>query len=186
MKLVVGLGNPGNKYKNTRHNAGFMVLDHFTQKHSLTWKKEGSSEITHTNIGGEKIVLLKPQTFMNLSGNAVNKLMNKFDLNIKDIIVIYDDIDLPFSEIRVRLGGGTGGHNGITSIVEKLGSDDFIRIRVGIGRPLSSTKDVADYVLEEFTSAEKEKLEEIIKNTSTKLHQLLKFGYEEYVSKYNN
>lgn len=187
MKLIVGLGNPGEKYQHTRHNAGFMALDILAKKTGGKWDEDTSMRTLTSQINGEKITLLKPQSFMNLSGKEIKKAMDKENISTEDLIVVYDDIDIPFSEIRVRKGGGTAGHNGINSIVEETGSDNFIRVRIGISptSPNLSPLPTADFVLEDFTSEEKEKLEEVIEEAMTKIYQIVKFGYEQYISKYN-
>lgn len=201
MKIVVGLGNPGEKYKNTRHNAGFLVIDKLVDNlpnrpnhpESSKWTTESNSEIIKTQIATQSVLLLKPLTFMNLSGKEIKKAMIKNNISPEDLIVVYDDIDIPFGEIRVRQGGGSAGHNGINSIVEEVGSDNFIRVRIGINPTRSVSLEptphnllpIADFVLEDFTPEEKEKLEKIMEDTATKIYQIIKFGYDQYISKYN-
>jgi len=127
MKLVVGLGNPGAKYKGTRHNVGFMTMDEVAYQEKFDFDK--------AQIGGEKVIFMKPLTFMNLSGEAIRPLMNYFKIGIEDLLVVYDDMDLPVGKIRLRQKGGAGGHNGIKSIISCLGTSEFNRIKVGVGRP---------------------------------------------------
>lgn len=139
MKCIVGLGNPGKKYDKTRHNAGFMVLDEWAERNNWSFsQKKFNGLYTMERIDGEKVVLLKPQTYMNLSGESLRPLMDYYDLDVEDILVIYDDLDLPPGKIRLRKKGGHGGHNGIRSIIDHLGTKEFKRLRVGVGRPEGS------------------------------------------------
>jgi PTH1 family peptidyl-tRNA hydrolase len=152
-KLIVGLGNPGSKYQWTRHNAGFMVLDRLAEiiRVSVDRTKFGGLS-GEGSWFGERLVLLKPQTFMNLSGRAVAEAARFYKIPTADIIVVHDDLDLPFGQLRLKEGGGHGGHNGLRSIIEELGSADFLRVRVGIGRP---DKESAErYVLTPFNPEE--------------------------------
>ncbi|BAC12017.1 stage V sporulation protein C (peptidyl-tRNA hydrolase (PTH)) [Oceanobacillus iheyensis HTE831] len=154
MKLIVGLGNPGRKFKKTRHNIGFFVIDELLQRHK--WKLnnskfEGDYSIEH--FDGEKVILLQPQTYMNLSGKSISPLMDYFDIDVDDVIVVYDDLDLPTGKIRLRQKGGHGGHNGVRSTIDHLGTKDFKRVRLGIGRPTNATP-VIDYVLGKFPKQE--------------------------------
>jgi PTH1 family peptidyl-tRNA hydrolase len=150
MKLIVGLGNIGEKYSRTRHNIGFIALDNFAEEHSLTFKKEKNYFYAkHKNA-----ILIKPRTYMNLSGVAVQSVMTKF--NIDDILVLVDDMDLPFGKIRIRKSGGTGGHNGLKSIAGVLGGNEYGRIRIGIGRP--SSQEVKQFVLAKFSKDEQDKI----------------------------
>lgn len=162
MKLIIGLGNPGRKYANTRHNIGFMVLDELARalgcavdkKHCRSLVGQGFSE-------GQKVLLAKPQTFMNNSGEAVLELLNYYQDSMDDLIVIHDDLDLEFGRIRFKTGGGTGGHNGLKSISHYLNSPDYDRLKIGIGRPKGFMQ-VESYVLSEFSSAEAVQLPKII------------------------
>ena len=186
MKLIVGLGNPGEKYQNTRHNAGFVTLDALSKKLEGSWHEDTQAQIFNSQINGEKVILLKPLTFMNLSGKEINKTMIKNNISAENLIIVYDDIDIPFGALRVRKGGGSAGHNGIESIIEEIGTDNFIRMRIGISAsPQTPLTDAADFVLEEFTSEEKKKLGEITEDVATKIYQIIKFGYDQYISKYN-
>lgn len=155
MKLIVGLGNPGKKYEATRHNVGFEVVDKLAQNLNISLKEEKWKGLFgFDTINGEKIFLLKPLTYMNLSGEAVRPLMDYYKINIEDVLVIYDDLDLPPGKIRLRQKGSHGGHNGIKSLLAHLGTEHFKRIRIGIGRPESGTP-VANYVLSTFSPSEK-------------------------------
>lgn len=150
MQLIVGLGNPGDEYAHTRHNAGFDTIDLLAEEWGATyWKNKGGSlvaEVKPTALGGEEVALVKPQSFMNLSGGPVSKLMREYKVPIEDVVVIHDDLDLTPGTIRVKQGGGHAGHNGLRSIIDKTGSRDFKRVRVGIGRPPGKMP-VVDFVL---------------------------------------
>lgn len=150
MKLIIGLGNPGKQYEKTRHNVGFMCLDNIAGKYNLTYKFESTfnAMVSVANIRGEKCIFVKPQTFMNLSGEAVNKIMNYYKVDIKDFLVIYDDMDLPIGTLRLREKGSAGGHNGIKNIIAHLKTQEFKRIRVGISS--HENIDAKDYVLGNF------------------------------------
>lgn len=150
MYLIVGLGNPGDEYAHTRHNAGFDTIDLLAETWGATyWKNKGGSlvaEVKPAVLGGEAVALAKPQSFMNLSGGPVSKLMKEYDVPLQNVIVIHDDLDLAPGTIRVKQGGGHAGHNGLRSIIDKTGSRDFKRVRVGIGRPPGKMP-VVDFVL---------------------------------------
>jgi len=175
MTLIVGLGNPGKEYAHTRHNIGFMMLDAIAQKHSVT-------EVSKTAFQGElfksnSLLLLKPSTYMNLSGKSVQAVYNFY--KVENVIVIHDDLDLPFGALRFKMGGGSGGHNGIKSIDEYIGAN-YLRVRMGIGKPLHKSQ-VASFVLEEFTKHEKEFLNGWIEH-SAKAAELLINNELEYVA----
>jgi PTH1 family peptidyl-tRNA hydrolase len=147
MKLIVGLGNPGKEYEKTYHNIGFLTLDALCAALGGKWnKKYGNAIVCEVKVGQEKIILAKPQTFMNLSGQSVVQIKNKFKIDTKDILVILDDVDLPKGSIRFRQSGSAGTHNGLKNIVQLLGTQDFARLRIGIDKP-QSNMDLADYVL---------------------------------------
>ncbi len=158
LKLIVGLGNPGRKYQYNRHNIGFMVVDQFSKKYNIDLDiKKKKAVFGRGKCYSEDVILLKPQTFMNLSGEAVLYLASFLKVKTDDIIVIADDTELPFGKIRIRRSGGSGGHNGIKSLIYSLKSEDFPRLRFGIGKPDShSEKDLCEYVLEDFTRGELE------------------------------
>jgi PTH1 family peptidyl-tRNA hydrolase len=156
MKIVVGLGNPGRKYERTRHNAGFMAVDELARSVRLELSLEKCQALLGKGaIGAEKVVLAKPQTYMNDSGRSVAALLKDAYASAEDLIVLHDELDLAAGVVRVKTGGGHGGHNGLRSIIEYLGTADFIRVRIGIGRPLPGI-DGADYVLSPFFSEERE------------------------------
>ncbi|HRX63705.1 MAG TPA: aminoacyl-tRNA hydrolase [Candidatus Absconditabacterales bacterium] len=171
MKLIVGLGNPGDKYKKTRHNIGFEIIDQYVNSNNIGDfsydNKYGGEVLTLLNPpsqGGlsnvtEKIIFLKPMEYMNKSGQAVQKLMNFYKIEAKDLLVIHDDIDLGVGVVKLKLDGGLAGHNGLKDIAEKLGTKDFNRVRIGIDRPLSVDQ-VSDYVLSNFKKEEIEKIQD--------------------------
>jgi PTH1 family peptidyl-tRNA hydrolase len=168
MKLIVGLGNPGRSYSSNRHNIGFACLNHFARGQGIPFSKKQCRARTGTGeVGGGGVVLARPQTYMNLSGQSVSRLVKKFNINQGELIVIHDDLDLPLGTIRIRQGGSSGGHKGVESIIAELGSRDFTRIRVGIGRPPAdaaqiSEADIISYVLGDFTPDEKQTLRLVI------------------------
>lgn len=161
MFLITGLGNPGEKYKNTRHNVGFLVIDEIAKNLSTTSInnsnfKSITLKATNKNINQ---ILAKPQTFMNLSGESVLSIADYYGIENSEIIVVHDDLDLPFGSVKFKIGGGHGGHNGLRSIDSHIGQD-YIRVRIGIGKP--TNKEVADYVLSDFSKEETNKLQDII------------------------
>ena len=161
MKLIVGLGNPDEKYRNTKHNTGFMAIDCFAEANSLTFKMQKSFQ-GETALG-RGFVLLKPTTYMNLSGNAVQSVARYYHIESEDILIISDDFNLPLSKIRIREKGSAGGHNGLKSIIQCLGTEEFPRVRIGIGDP---GDDSIDYVLGAFSKIELEALKETFKTTN--------------------
>jgi peptidyl-tRNA hydrolase, PTH1 family len=160
VKIVVGLGNPGRDYAATRHNLGFMVVDELARRHAAGERRNRfRADLVEVFDGGEKVVLLKPQTYMNLSGSAVREAVNWYKTPLSDVLVVVDDIDLPFGSLRLRARGGSGGHNGLKSIIAELGVDEFPRMRIGIGRgPGHATRQV----LSRFTSEEERVLPSVV------------------------
>ncbi len=193
MKLIVGLGNPGRIYAHNRHNIGFMCVSHLARTKGIRFdKKQGYARTGSGGIAGEKVVLARPQTYMNASGESVSRLVKRFNINPADLIVIHDDIDLPTGKIRVRLGSGSGGHKGIDSIIANLNSQDFCRVRVGIGRPAlpeGSAQDkeaaVIEYVLSDFTPEEKGIITRVIPEVSQAILCLLTEGLTAAMNQYN-
>jgi PTH1 family peptidyl-tRNA hydrolase len=190
VKLIIGLGNPGRFYSKNRHNIGFICLNHFARQQGIHFDKKQCQARTGTGeIDSNIILLAKPQTYMNLSGQSVSRLVNKFKLALDDLIVIHDDLDLPLGKLRIRQGGSSGGHKGIESIISELGSHDFIRIRVGIGRPTTTTEiseaDIIKYVLNDFTPDEKQDISQVIANVSEAILCLLTERLEAAMNKYN-
>lgn len=159
MKLIVGLGNPGEKYKKCRHNTGFILVDKFAGGLDLKW--EGNSKFESEVIVGKDYVLAKPQTFMNNSGRAVSKLVNFYKIDLKDLVVVHDDVDLPFGTTKKQFGAGPAGHHGVEDIIEKIASKEFWRIRVGIGKPSDGNIPVEDFVLQDFNEEELKSIMEL-------------------------
>ncbi len=188
MKLVVGLGNPGAHYAGNRHNLGAMCLSYFAKAHGIPLDRKQANARTGTGVvAGIPVLLARPQTYMNLSGESVSLLVRKLHTEPEDFIVIHDDLDLPVGRVRLRRDGGSGGHKGIESIIARTGSAGFIRIRVGIGRPPGDTSEdeIASYVLSDFTLEEKRILERVIPAISEALHCLLAEGLTAAMNKYN-
>lgn len=184
-KLIVGLGNPGPKYQWTRHNAGFMVLDRFSHANGISLAKKSFSGLYgEGSRHGVRLLLLKPQTFMNLSGRSVAEALRFHKLSLSDLIVIHDDLDIPFGRIKLKEGGGHGGHNGLRSLVQELGGAGFARVRVGIGRPVHG--DVVDYVLQNFAREEMADLATLLDGALDLLGALLEDGLPKAMSLYNN
>lgn len=187
MKLLVTLGNPGNKYKMTRHNIGFMFADRIAEKYSLSFSLNSKfdAEIAKANISDTDVLIAKPQTFMNLSGRAVRKIMNFYKININDLFVVFDDISLNLGTIRFRAKGSDGGHNGVKSVILETGSDAFNRLKIGIG-PQPKFMKSESFVLANF---EKENLE-LLKNTIEKSVEAFEFylsdGIQQAQNKYNS
>jgi len=156
MKLIIGLGNPGNKYNGTRHNIGFMVIDHIIFSHNITMKNKFNAEYGETNINGEKVILIKPLTFVNLSGEAVIQFIKFFKIELEDVLIIYDDLDLEFGTIRIKTNSSHGGHNGMRNIISHLKTKDIKRIKIGINNKFK--KDTKGFVLSKFSKEEEKEL----------------------------
>lgn len=159
--IIAGLGNPGLNYEGTRHNIGFEIIDRIVQSYDFpNFSSKFSSLITSKILGGNKITLIKPQTFMNLSGEALSKTLHFYKIELDDLIVIHDDLDLPLAKVKMKVGGGSGGHNGIKSIDQHLGTD-YYRLRIGIGKP-QHKGEVTSFVLNKFTKEEEKVIEETV------------------------
>lgn len=185
MKLVLGLGNPGKEYQRTRHNLGFLVVDRVaSEKKIAITKKKYRSLVGDWQEGGEKILLVKPQTFMNRSGDAVRDLIRYLPVELKNLVVIHDDLDLPFGRIRIRDRGGAAGHRGVLSILAALGGEEFLRVRVGIGRPPPGV-DPTDYVLRGFNPEEAALLEAVVSRAADAVQCLLAEGFHRAMGKFN-
>lgn len=185
MKLLVGLGNPGDKYAGTRHNAGFLVAERVAERHRIALKKKGYKGIYGVGRAvGEETTILLPQTFMNCSGASVNAAYKSLGVTPGDLIVIYDDLDLPLGRIRIRPEGGHGGHNGIRDIIAIAGFKDFVRVKVGIGRP--ERGDVTSHVLGRFISDEKKLLPKVLDLAADAVETILADGVLEAMNKFNN
>lgn len=184
MKLIVGLGNPGKEYENTRHNTGFMVIDKLADKLGVSIEQNKFKGLyTKLKYNGEDVILLKPQTYMNLSGESVRQVMDFYKINQEDILVIYDDMDMPVGKLRLRQTGSAGGHNGVKNIILHTGSQNFNRVRVGIGR--HPYMKVVDYVLSKFTSDELSDIEKGIENASEAVIDYLNYGFSHTMNNFN-
>ena len=185
MYLIVGLGNPGNRFRATRHNIGFMVLEKLATKLEVDLRQKsfnalwGKGKIDYKNV-----ILAMPQTYMNLSGNAVRQLHAFFKTEISNLMVIHDDLDLSFGSVRLKTGGGNAGHKGLVSIEEDLGSSEFMRIRLGIGKPADKSR-IESYVLEPFNSDELPLLPEIIETAAGAVYEIISAGLQKAMGKYH-
>lgn len=185
MYLIVGLGNPGDKYTFTRHNAGFLAIDYISQKHNIEIKKlKHKAMIGEGIISGKKVVLAKPQTFMNLSGESIRELVSWYKVEQKNIIVIYDDVSMPVGSLRIREKGSAGGHNGIKSIILNLNSDEFPRFKLGINEK-PSEYNLADYVLGKFTSTEQKVMFDTFEKANLAVEEFITNGIQSAMNKYN-
>ena len=183
--LVAGLGNPGREYAKTRHNVGFMVLDRLAEKNGIgLTQNKFKNKFGVGDIQEAKVILAKPQAFMNLSGPPVHQLSSYFNITPEHILVIHDDIDLVFGQIKIKTKGGHGGHNGIKSIINALGCGDFPRIRIGIGRP-ETKDDVTDHVLGKFSSEEIELIQAILKKVEDAAMMILTRGVTQGMNNFN-
>lgn len=186
MFLIVGLGNPGLSYIRTRHNTGFLVVDRLASGFALSgWKLKSKVLIGIVNFSGHKIILAKPQTYMNNSGEAVKSLLNWYGPENLNLLVIYDDLDLPAGQLRIRSKGGDGGHQGLKSIIGMLGSREFARIRVGIGRPAEPEMDVVDWVLGRFSPREAEIIEQAVEKAARAAQVIITDGLEKAMNQFN-
>lgn len=186
MKLIVGLGNPGEKYKNTRHNLGFMVVDKLVSsiKYQVSWEENKKFKSLVAKI--DNVIFVKPQTYMNLSGAAIKSLTTYYKLPTTNIIVVHDELDLPLGKIKVRSGGSAAGHHGVESVIEKLRDDQFIRVRLGIGPDKKGTHFNAEkFVVEEFLSNEKHVVKKMVEKAVEAVELLLKEGLESVQNQFN-
>lgn len=184
MKLIVGLGNPGELYKDTRHNIGFKVLDNFSNKYDFKINKSKFGGLyCQTCIEGENIIFLKPQNYINLSGEVIKKYIDYFDIEVDDILIIHDDLDIPVGKYKLKASGSSGGHNGLKNIELNIGTKEYKRFKIGI----SNNKDIdtKDYVLGKFNDDEKEKIESIINISTDIIIDFLKLKFSDLMSKYN-
>ena len=187
--IIVGLGNPGREYRETRHNIGFALLDRFAD--GASWKSEAGYECCSVGSGEDKTHLLKPMTFMNRSGEPLAAFMKYYRVGISQIVVVHDDIDLEFGQIRIRQGGSAGGHNGIRSVIAAVGGSDFVRVRLGVGRPLGtdgqrSKAGVADWVLDRFSKEELEELPGFVRRGCDAVSALLLDGIVAAQQRFSN
>jgi len=186
MYIIVGLGNPGKEYSNTRHNIGFRVIDRIADQYRIeVSENKHKAKVGKGIIGGQKVVLVKPQTFMNLSGESIRSVIDFYKIDEKEeLIVIYDDISLDVGQLRIRKKGSAGGHNGIKSIIAHLGHDTFLRIKMGVGEKPSGY-DLADYVLGHFTKEENQVMEEAINNAALAVESMITEGPDTAMNRYN-
>ncbi|RMF92434.1 MAG: aminoacyl-tRNA hydrolase [Candidatus Schekmanbacteria bacterium] len=185
MKIVCGIGNPGLIYKPTRHNIGWQVIDYLKKKIGFNFQRHKLSYWAEVEIEGKDAVILKPRTFVNLSGNAVKYFLEKYSVNIDDVIVIHDDLDLLPGKVKIKKGGGHGGHKGIKSIIDVLGDSNFSRIRVGIGKPFNK-EDVVEYVLSSPNKDEKDKIREAIEIAAEAVEYIIENGETAAMNKFNS
>jgi PTH1 family peptidyl-tRNA hydrolase len=183
--LLVGLGNPGPEYESTPHNLGFLVIDRLAGRNGIrVTRKEAMALLGVGTIGGAEVLLAKPQTYMNLSGPSVQKLLARHELTEKDLVVVYDELDLPWTGLRIRPSGSAAGHNGVESVIRSLGSQEFVRVRLGIhpGHPVG---DGAKFVLAPFKRAQKEELDELLDFASQAVESIIAEGVEKSMAKFN-
>jgi PTH1 family peptidyl-tRNA hydrolase len=183
--LIVGLGNPGAEFRHNRHNVGFLLLDCLADRLGESFSRiESNSLLTKAKYQDKRLLLAKPQTFMNLSGQAIGRLVKYYKIPLESLLIVYDDVDLPLESIRIRPNGGSGGHKGVASIIERLGTNDFPRLRLGIGRP-PGRKNAAAHVLQNFTKEENEFLEVTLERAVDSVLVFVSAGLETAMNKYN-
>jgi len=184
-QLVIGLGNPGGEYRNTRHNVGWMVLDEIERRGRFrAERKEGPANVRMGTVEGHELVTARPKTYMNLSGRAAVHLIQRFGVSAADTVVVHDDVDLTFGRLRLRRGGSAGGQRGVDSLIRSLQTKDFIRVRVGIGRPPEGA-DTSDHVLDRFTRAEREQLPAIIARATEAVLAIAGAGLDRAAADFN-
>lgn len=185
MKIIAGLGNPGKRYRWTRHNLGFQVVDALSDRWSGSWKRSRfKGEIASCLFHDAEYLLVKPHTFMNRSGDCIAPLLYTYKCGPSDLLVLHDDLDLPFASLRIKRSGGDGGHRGVRSIIDSLEANDFVRFRLGIGRPAPET-DPTDYVLDPWNREEREKLPQVIEHVLEAIESLLVEGVEAAMNRYH-
>ncbi len=182
MKLIVGLGNKGNEYNNTRHNVGFMVVDNYVNKNNLIYKSKLDGLYAETVINNEKVIFLKPQNYINLSGDVISKYIKYFKIDIKDILIIHDDMDLELGTFKIRYKGGSAGHNGLKNIETNLKTNEYKRIKIGISK---NNIDKIDYVLGKFNALELSKINKVINITYNIIEDFVSLSFENLMNKYN-
>jgi PTH1 family peptidyl-tRNA hydrolase len=185
--LVAGLGNPGSEYARTRHNAGFMVVERFGEKFSAEWKDQSRyhSRAARIEVGGRKVILCEPQTYMNASGEAIAPLIGFYKIPPERVLVVVDDADLPLGQVRMRPEGSSGGHHGLESIEEHLGTRGFARLRVGIGRTERGLREITGHVLGRFSPDEKDVLEKVLERCASQIECYLTDGIQKAMSQFN-
>lgn len=182
-KLIVGLGNYGSKYESTRHNIGWDVFQHLSFSSQLNWKEKFKGLFTTYSSADDKFHFLMPQTYMNLSGESVQPLTSFFKVGIEDILVLHDELDLPFGTIAFKKGGGLAGHNGLKSIAQCMGSQNFLRLRIGIGRPQHGN--VSSWVLSKFTEMEQAHMEDVLKECAKAVEMYIDKGFDKAAGQYS-
>ncbi len=187
VKIVVGLGNPGAKYKGTPHNVGFEVVDRLAERCGVQLKPVArfKAELVKAAIGMESVLLVKPQTFMNLSGEAVGALLNFYKVTAAELIVIFDDVNLDVGRIRIRPKGGSGGHNGLASVIQHTGTENFVRVRMGVGRG-NGTGDLVSHVLHRFAPCHRDSVAEMIERAGDAVYTILESGVETAMNRFNS
>ncbi|WP_328589085.1 aminoacyl-tRNA hydrolase [Sutcliffiella halmapala] len=185
MKVLVGLGNPGRQYEETRHNIGFMVIDELADRWNISLSQSKFKGLYGQGIvNGEKVLLVKPLTYMNLSGECIRPLLDFYKLDIEDLIVIYDDLDLPVGKLRLRQKGSAGGHNGIKSLIQHLQTQNFNRIRMGIDRPTNG-QSISDYVLNRFSVEERPDIDQAVRKATEACEDALSKEFLQVMNTYN-
>ena len=185
MKLIVGLGNPGSEYAKTKHNVGWMFVDRMAERIGATgWKEKEKGMVAEGRVGAEKVLLVKPMTYMNNSGECVGPLMRWYKLGPEDVVVVHDDMDIPAGTIRIRKKGSAGGHNGIKSLIAHIGSEKFIRVRIGIGRPLPG-RTVINHVLEPFAAEDVPRIAEAIEYLQPAVDCIINEDVDMAMNRYN-
>ncbi len=186
MKLIVGLGNPGTRYHDTRHNIGFAVVDSLVREQNASFSRKFQGQVAQVVLENQRLTVLKPETFMNLSGHSVRAAVAFFKLVPSDVLVVHDELDLALGELRLKVGGGHAGHNGLRSIAEQLGSDQTLRLRVGIGRPTGDWHGtMADYVLERFPSLDQPLVAETIERAAEVVRRVVRDGISRAMNQVN-
>jgi len=180
MKLIVGLGNVGKEYECTRHNVGFMVIDSYLR--DVSFKEKNQAMYFEQNYSGEKVIFIKPMTFMNDSGLAVRKFVDFYKINVSDILVIYDDMDFEVGTFKLKPSGSSGGHNGIKSIISNLGTENFKRVRIGISKPKGDT---INYVLGKFSKSEMDEISKVTRRIADVIDDYISLDFDKLMSKYN-
>ena len=187
MKVIAGLGNPGAEYANTPHSIGFEVVDALARSLGASWKSSSSfnGELAQGMLGGVKVLLVKPQTYMNLSGECVSPVLKYHNATVQDLLVVSDDIDLPVGRLRIRKGGSAGGHNGLKSVIERTGSTDFVRLRVGVGRDPQSRSNVIGHVLGKFSPEARKAMDEVVAAAAEAVGAIENENLETAMNRYN-
>ena len=184
---IVGLGNPGAEYARTRHNVGFMAVERFGEQHSAVWRNEKKFEarVARVDVAGKRALLCEPQTYMNVSGRAVGALIDFYRLPVDRLLVVVDDADLPFGSLRMRPNGSSGGHHGLDSVEERIGTRDYARLKLGIGRERAEVREITGHVLGKFSAAEAETLELMLKRAAAQIERWLEAGIQRAMNEFN-